>query len=90
MAGLTVDWQQDGQEATIRQGGALVNAARLIGVSASHLVHIGSEGGQLALFAEESAGRETDRHRDLAAAMDSVRSRYGREAIKIGRPSDDE
>ena len=32
MAGLTVDWQQDGQEATIRQGGALVNAARLIGV----------------------------------------------------------
>lgn len=32
MAGLTVDWQQDGQQATIRQGGVLVNAARLIGV----------------------------------------------------------
>jgi hypothetical protein len=32
VAGLTVDWQQDGQQAIIRQGGALVNAARLIGV----------------------------------------------------------
>lgn len=32
MAGLTLDWQQDGQQATIRQGGALVNGARLIGV----------------------------------------------------------
>ena len=32
MAGLTLDWQQDGQQATIRQGGVLVNAARLIGV----------------------------------------------------------
>ena len=32
MAGLTLDWEQDGQQATIRQGGALVNAARLIGV----------------------------------------------------------
>lgn len=32
MAGLTVDWEQDGQQATIKQGGALVNAARLIGV----------------------------------------------------------
>ena len=61
-------------------------AARLIGVSASQLVHIGSEGGQLALFEEENPGRETDRHRDLAAAMDSVRSRYGRQAIKLGIP----
>jgi hypothetical protein len=32
VAGLTVDWHQDGQQATIRQGGVLVNAARLIGV----------------------------------------------------------
>ena len=60
-------------------------AARLIGVSASHLEHIGAES-QLALFGEEGAGRETDRQRDLAAAMDSVRSRYGREAIKLGVP----
>lgn len=64
-------------------------AARLIGVSASQLVHIGSEGGQLALFEEENPGRETERHRDLAAALDSVRSRYGREAINLGRPARD-
>lgn len=32
MAGLTVDWQQDGQQAIIRQGGVAVNAARLVGV----------------------------------------------------------
>lgn len=64
-------------------------AARLIGVSASQLVHIGGEGGQLALFEDHAPGRETERHRDLAAAMDSVRSRYGRGAIKLGRPADD-
>ena len=59
--------------------------ARLIGVSASHLTHIGAEG-QLALFEEQGIGHETGRQRDLAAAMDSVRSRYGREAIKLGIP----
>jgi DNA polymerase-4 len=59
--------------------------ARLIGVSASHLVHIGAEA-QLALFEDDAPGRETGRQRDLAAAMDSVRSRYGREALKIGMP----
>jgi hypothetical protein len=32
VAGLTLDWHQDGQQATIRQGGVLVNAARLVGV----------------------------------------------------------
>ena len=60
-------------------------SARLIGVTASQLVHIGAES-QLALFEDEGAGRETERQRDLAAAMDSVRSRYGREAIKVGVP----
>lgn len=60
-------------------------SARLIGVTASQLVHIGAES-QLALFEEEGVGRETERQRDLAAAMDSVRSRYGREAIKLGVP----
>jgi DNA polymerase-4 len=60
-------------------------AARLIGVSASHLTHIGAEG-QLMLFEEGGSGRETGRQRDLAAAMDSVRSRYGREALKLGVP----
>jgi len=63
-------------------------AARLVGVSASQLVHIGGEG-QLALFEDDAPGRETVRQRDLAAAMDSVRSRYGREAIKLGRPARD-
>lgn len=30
--GLTVAWKQDGRQATIRQGGFLLNAARLVGV----------------------------------------------------------
>jgi DNA polymerase-4 len=60
-------------------------AARLIGVSASQLVHIGSEG-QLALFEDDRPGRETERQRVLAAAMDSVRSRFGRNALKLGQP----
>ena len=63
-------------------------AARLIGITASQLVHIGAEA-QLLLFEEDGAGHETERQRHLAAAMDSVRSRYGREAIKLGvRPRD--
>lgn len=62
-------------------------AARLIGVSASHLERIGGEE-QLALFeGEDQAGRETHKHRDLAAALDSVRDRYGRQVITFGSPS---
>ena len=63
-------------------------AARLIGVSVSQLVHIGAES-QLALFEEDAPGRETERHREIAAAMDSVRSRYGRAAIGLGRASEE-
>jgi DNA polymerase-4 len=64
-------------------------AARLIGVSASHLTHIGAEG-QLALFEDDAPGRETERQRNLAAAMDSVRSRYGRGALKLGQVGEEE
>jgi len=32
VAGVTVDWQQDGQQAIIKQGGVALNAARLVGV----------------------------------------------------------
>jgi hypothetical protein len=46
----------------------------------------GPGAGQLALFAEDGPGRETERQRDLAAAMDSVRGKYGRAAIKLGVP----
>ncbi|MFL5561906.1 MAG: Y-family DNA polymerase, partial [Gemmatimonadaceae bacterium] len=60
-------------------------AARLIGVSASQLVHVGGEG-QLALFEDDAPGRETERQRVLAAAMDSVRARFGRDSLKIGQP----
>lgn len=59
-------------------------AARLIGISASHLARIGGEE-QLALFqGVESGGIETGKHRELAAALDNLRDRYGREVIKFG------
>ncbi len=59
-------------------------AARLIGVSASHLSRIGGEE-QFALFdGESSEGAETSRHRELAAALDDVRERYGRDVIGFG------
>jgi len=58
-------------------------AARLIGVTASHLQRLGSEE-QLVLFAREGPHVETDRQRGLAAAMDSVREKFGRKALKIG------
>lgn len=59
-------------------------AARLIGISASHLERIGGEE-QLALFeGVESDGIETGKHRELAAALDSLRERYGRGVIKFG------
>ena len=58
-------------------------AARLIGVSASHLVR-GSVEGQLALFEDERAARETAKQRELAAAMDSVREKFGRKSLKLG------
>lgn len=60
-------------------------AARLIGVTASHLSRLGGEE-QLALFDRDAtSGRETDRQRELAAALDGVRARYGRESIALGR-----
>ena len=59
-------------------------AARLIGVSASHLVR-GAVEGQLALLAEERAARETAKQRELAAALDSVREKFGRKAMRIGK-----
>ncbi len=60
-------------------------AARLIGVSASQLSRIGGEE-QFALFDGELAdGAETSKHRELAAALDNVRGRYGRDVIKFGR-----
>ena len=59
-------------------------AARLIGVSASHLVR-GAVEGQLALFADERAARETAKQRELAAALDSVREKFGRKAMRIGK-----
>lgn len=59
-------------------------AARLIGVSASHLTRLGGEE-QLALFRTETEGRETAKQRELAAALDGVRARYGRESIALGR-----
>ncbi|HEX2781727.1 MAG TPA: DNA polymerase IV [Gemmatimonadaceae bacterium] len=58
-------------------------AARLIGVSASHLTR-GPGAGQLMLFEDERAVRETARQRELAAAMDSVREKYGRRSLKLG------
>lgn len=59
-------------------------AARLIGISASHLARIGGEE-QLALFhGVETGSIETGKHRDLAAALDNLRDRYGREVIKFG------
>ncbi|NUQ20199.1 MAG: DNA polymerase IV [Gemmatimonadaceae bacterium] len=58
-------------------------AARLIGVSASHLVR-GTIEGQLALFEDERAARETEKQRELAAAMDSVREKFGRHSLKLG------
>jgi DNA polymerase IV len=62
-------------------------AARLIGVSASHLEKIGGEE-QLELFeGDDSSAGETPKHRDLAAALDSVRDRYGRQVITFGSPS---
>ncbi|HEU4564092.1 MAG TPA: hypothetical protein VFS05_05575, partial [Gemmatimonadaceae bacterium] len=58
--------------------------ARLVGVSASQLARIGGEE-QLALFdGGDEPGLETERQRQLAAALDSVRSRYGRGAIRLG------
>ncbi len=60
-------------------------AARLIGVSASHLSRIGGEE-QFALFDGEFAdGVETSKHRELAAALDNVRERYGRDVIRFGK-----
>jgi DNA polymerase-4 len=65
-------------------------AARLIGVSASHLARIGGEE-QFALFdGEFSDGAETFKHRDLAAALDNVRERYGREVIGFGTTKKDQ
>lgn len=62
-------------------------AARLIGVSASHLARIGGEE-QFALFEGTFAqGSETSKHRELAAALDNVRERYGRDVIKFGTAS---
>ena len=58
-------------------------AARLIGVTASHLQRLGAEE-QLVLFRNDGAHVETDRQRELAAAMDSVRGKFGRKALKIG------
>ncbi|HEX2718634.1 MAG TPA: hypothetical protein VHM67_13215, partial [Gemmatimonadaceae bacterium] len=58
-------------------------AARLIGVTASQLQRLGAEE-QLVLFAREGPHVETDRQRGLAAAMDSVREKFGRKALKIG------
>ena len=58
-------------------------AARLIGVSASHLVR-GEGESQLALFEEDAPGRETEKQRELAAALDSVRGKFGRKAVRIG------
>lgn len=62
-------------------------AARLIGVSASHLARIGGEE-QYALFdGMDAEVRETVRHRELAAALDTVRERFGRQVITFGSPS---
>jgi hypothetical protein len=58
-------------------------AARLIGVSASHLVR-GRGAGQLALFEEADAGRETEKQRELAAALDAAREKFGRRSVRIG------
>ena len=63
-------------------------AARLIGVSASHLVR-GTMEGQLALFEDERAARETAKQRELAAAMDSVREKFGRRSLKLGMLPDE-
>lgn len=67
-------------------------AARLIGISASHLERIGVEE-QFALFAEDDGSAlETSKHRELAAAVDNVRNRYGRKGITFGsteRPTTD-
>lgn len=62
-------------------------AARLIGITASQLARIGGEE-QFALFDGDSAdGMETSRHRELAAALDNVRERYGRGVIRFGTTS---
>jgi DNA polymerase-4 len=59
-------------------------AARLIGVSASHLARMGGEE-QFALFeGEEGDVTETHKHRELAAALDNVREKFGRDFIRFG------
>lgn len=58
--------------------------ARLIGVALSGLVFEERES-QLDLWAEEAGGEiETARDRTIARAMDDVRDRFGREALRRG------
>ena len=60
--------------------------ARLLSVALSNF-----DGGrrQLGLFGEEASTLETDRDRDLSRAVDTVRSKFGRNALKPGRLLDD-
>jgi DNA polymerase IV len=57
--------------------------ARLVGVSLSQLTQ-GGGADQLALFDSASAEMETSKQRQLAAAVDHLRSRLGRDVIGFG------
>jgi DNA polymerase-4 len=62
--------------------------ARLLGIGLSHLA-AAERTRQLALFGDP-AGRETERDRRVAATVDAIVSRYGRDAIGLARVIDPE
>jgi len=61
--------------------------ARLLSVALSNFDGGGRR--QLGLFGDEAAALESARDRDLSRALDAVRSRFGRGAIRPGRLIDD-
>ncbi|HUG00979.1 MAG TPA: DNA polymerase IV [Longimicrobiales bacterium] len=61
--------------------------ARLLGVALSGFD--GGAGRQLALFDEAAAVVETERDRELSRAVDDVRARFGRKALRPGRLIDE-
>ena len=61
--------------------------ARLLSVALSNFDH--GAAGQLGLFGRPESQVETERDRELSKAVDRVRSRFGRSAIKPGRLLED-
>lgn len=95
-AGRTLDQPLESDRAIYRTARELLTRlraarripARLLSVAASQLTD-GDGAQQLGLFAGETTTGETERDRRLARLADSVRDRFGPDAIRPGRLLDD-